>query len=80
MGVVITDFSKIKMRKKVLYVRLKGIPEGGLKALVNKGFLVRVQIGILNRPLLLHRCFSINCFHVRTFGTVVMNPDINVVK
>jgi hypothetical protein len=32
-NVVIADFSKIKTQKKVLYVRLKGIPEGGLKAL-----------------------------------------------
>ena len=32
-NVVITDFSKIETRLKVLYVRLKGIPEGGLKAL-----------------------------------------------
>jgi len=32
-NVVITDFSKIKARLKALYVRLKGIPEGGLKAL-----------------------------------------------
>jgi hypothetical protein len=27
------DFSKIETRLKALYVRLKGIPEGGLKAL-----------------------------------------------
>ena len=33
MGVVIADFSKIKARLKALYVRLKGIPEGGLKPL-----------------------------------------------
>ena len=32
-NVVIADFSKIKTQKKVLYVRLKGIHEGGLKAL-----------------------------------------------
>lgn len=32
-NVVIADFSKIETRLKVLYVRLKGIPEGGLKAL-----------------------------------------------
>jgi len=31
--VVIADFLKIETRLKVLYVRLKGIPEGGLKAL-----------------------------------------------
>ena len=38
MGVVIADFSKIKTQKKVLFVRLKGIPEGGLKPLQIKGF------------------------------------------
>ena len=38
MGVVIANFSKIEARLKVLYVRLKGIPEGGLKALETKGF------------------------------------------
>ena len=32
-NVVITVFSKIETRLKVLYMRLKGIPEGGLKAL-----------------------------------------------
>jgi len=32
-NVEFTDFSKIKTRLKALYVRLKGIPEGGLKAL-----------------------------------------------
>jgi len=37
-NVVIADFSKIETRLKVLYVRLKGIPEGGLKALKTKGF------------------------------------------
>jgi hypothetical protein len=31
--VVIAVFSKIETQKKVLYVRLKGIPEGGLKPL-----------------------------------------------
>jgi len=31
-------FSKIETRLKALYVRLKGIPEGGLKALQIKGF------------------------------------------
>ena len=31
--VVIADFLKIEARLKVLYVRLKDIPEGGLKAL-----------------------------------------------
>ncbi len=38
MGVVIADFSKIETHLKALYVRLKGIPEGGLKALQIKGF------------------------------------------
>jgi len=37
-NVVIADFSKIETQKKVLYVRLKGIPEGGLKALQIKAF------------------------------------------
>jgi len=32
-NVVITDFSKIEARLKALYVRKKGIPEGGLKPL-----------------------------------------------
>jgi hypothetical protein len=32
-NVVIADFSKIETRLKALYVRKKGIPEGGLKAL-----------------------------------------------
>ena len=36
--VVIANFSKIETRLKVLYVRLKGIPEGGLKPLQIKGF------------------------------------------
>jgi len=36
--VVIAVFSKIEARLKVLYVRLKGIPEGGLKAFKTKGF------------------------------------------
>ena len=36
--VVIADFLKIETRLKVLYVRLKGIPEGGLKAFKIKGF------------------------------------------
>ena len=36
--VVIADFSKIETRLKVLYVRLKGIPEGGLKPLQIKAF------------------------------------------
>ena len=31
MGVVIADFSKIEVRLNALYVRLKGIPEGGWK-------------------------------------------------
>jgi len=31
--VVIANFSKIDARLKALYVRFKGIPEGGLKAL-----------------------------------------------
>ena len=30
-GVVIADFSKIETQKKVLFVRLKGIPEWGRK-------------------------------------------------
>ena len=34
---VIANFSKIEARLKVLYVRLKGIPEGGLKALKKRG-------------------------------------------
>jgi hypothetical protein len=38
MGVVIADFSKIKTHLKALYVRKKGIPEGGLKAFISKGF------------------------------------------
>jgi hypothetical protein len=29
-GVVIVDFSKIETQKKALFVRLKGIPEGGV--------------------------------------------------
>jgi len=29
MGVVIADFLKIETRKKALFVRFKGIPEGG---------------------------------------------------
>jgi len=29
-NIVFTDFSKIETRLKALYVRLKGIPEGGL--------------------------------------------------
>jgi len=33
MGVVIADFLKIETQKKALYVRFKGIPEGGFKAL-----------------------------------------------
>jgi len=37
MGVVIADFSKIEARLKALYVRKKGTPEGGLKALQIKG-------------------------------------------
>ena len=32
-NIVIAVFSKIETQKKALYVRLKGIPEGGLKAL-----------------------------------------------
>ena len=36
--VVIADFSKIGGLKKALYVRLKGIPEGGLKAFKIKSF------------------------------------------
>ena len=32
------DFSKIKTHLKALYVRLKGISEGGLKALQIKAF------------------------------------------
>ena len=32
-NVVIAVFPKIEARLKALYVRLKGIPEGGLKAL-----------------------------------------------
>lgn len=36
--VAIADFSKIETRKKALYARLKGIPEGGLKAFKTKGF------------------------------------------
>ena len=32
-NVVIADFSKIDALLKTLYVRLKGIPEGGLKPL-----------------------------------------------
>jgi len=38
MGVVIANFSKIEARLKALSVRLKGIPEGDLKALKTKGF------------------------------------------
>jgi hypothetical protein len=38
MGVVIANFSKIETQKKALSVRLKGIPEGGLKPLQIKGF------------------------------------------
>ena len=33
MGVVIADFSKNEARLKALYVRFRGIPERGLKAL-----------------------------------------------
>ncbi len=36
--VAIADFSKIETRKKALYVRLKGIPEGDLKAFKTRGF------------------------------------------
>jgi hypothetical protein len=32
-NVEFADFSKIETRLKALYVRLKGIPEGGLKVL-----------------------------------------------
>ena len=32
-NVVIADFSEIEVRLKALYVRWKGIPEGGLEAL-----------------------------------------------
>ena len=35
-NVVIADFSKIEARLKALYVRKKGIPEGG-QSLANKG-------------------------------------------
>jgi len=38
MGVVIVNFSKIKVLLKALYVRLKGISERGLKALKTKDF------------------------------------------
>jgi len=37
-NVVIAVFLKIKVRLKALSVRLKGIPEGGLKALQIKAF------------------------------------------
>ena len=37
--VVNCHFAKIEARLKALYVRLKGIPEGGLKALKTKGYL-----------------------------------------
>jgi hypothetical protein len=40
--VVITNFSKIETRKKALYVRLKGIPEGGLKPFKTKGFRIAI--------------------------------------
>ena len=43
MGVVNVDFSKIETRKKALFVRLKGIPEGvnytirkSVKSVINK--------------------------------------------
>ena len=36
--VVIAVFPKIETHLKVLYVRLKGIPEGGLKAFKTKGY------------------------------------------
>ena len=36
--IVIAVFPKIEARLKALYVRLKGIPEGGLKAFKTKGF------------------------------------------
>ena len=38
MGVVICHFSKIEARLKALYVRLKGISEGGSESPKNKGF------------------------------------------
>ena len=38
MGFVIANFTKIEACLKALYVRKKGIPEGGLKALQIKGF------------------------------------------
>ena len=37
-GGIIVDFSKIEARLKALYVRYKGIPEGGSESLINKGF------------------------------------------
>lgn len=37
-NVVITVFSKIEAHLKALYVRKKGTPEGGLKALQIKAF------------------------------------------
>ena len=36
--VVIADFLNFRARLKVLYVRFWGIPEGGLKPFVLKGF------------------------------------------
>jgi hypothetical protein len=52
-NVVIAVFLKIETRLKVLYVRLKGIPEGSLKALQIKAFKGG-QTGTENRPLFLH--------------------------
>jgi len=52
MGVVNADFSKIETRKKALYVRKKGIPEGGLKPLQTKGF-GKGKIGTVNHSLFL---------------------------
>jgi len=43
-NIVIANFSKIETHLKALYVRLKGIPEGGLKALQIKGFKGGINI------------------------------------
>ncbi len=39
-----------------------------------------LRLGVMLNINLITRCFPINYFHIRTFSTIVMNPDINVVK
>jgi len=89
-NVVIAVFLKIETRLKVLYVRLKGIPEGDLKAFIykafrgsNKGtenhllFLYNLTIYITSKVKIAVPIITSNYFNIFNSSHFLLNSFIN---